>query len=146
MKKYLFIALFVSAQAESNSFLQKIDKDQDILLLALKEVNGKSIDVQKIRKNTVTTHTLEELFQMKKRKKEKNTIKKNKVTKKEVTAIIVNEIKNVNSMSNINKIKHSSIIKDKGLKEVRISTSHLNKSNPNISLDQEYRDAVREME
>ena len=148
MKKYLIIALFVSlsVQAGNNSFLQKVDKDQDILLLALKEVNSKSLDIQKIRKNRVTTHTLEELSQMKKSKKEKNSIKKSKVTKKVANAIIVREIKNVNSINNLNETKHSSIIKDKGLKEVRISASQSNKSKSNISLDQEYKDAVREME
>jgi len=162
MKKYLIIALFVSvsAQAENNSFLQKIDKDQDILLLALKEVNGKSIDIQKIKKNTVATHTLEELSQIQKSKKEKKPIRESKVTKKEAKAIIVRDIKNINATTT-NEVKHVSFvedmgktsgkvtyheIKDKDLKEVGMSTSPLNKSKLNVSIDQAYRDAVREME
>jgi len=146
MKKYLIIALFicVSAQAENNTFLKKIDKDQDKLLSTLKDMNGKSTDIQKTRKNTIATHTLEELHQIKKTKKEKKLIRKNKVTKKKAKAIRVGKIKNVNS-TKTNKIKHSSI-KDKGLKKVGISTNPSNKSKLNVSVDQAYRDAVKEME
>ena len=77
MKKYLLIALLtsLSIQAEDNPFalkenLQKIDKDQDVLLSALKEMSDNQeakeevLDAQEANENVVTDPNTKEVSQI----------------------------------------------------------------------------------
>jgi len=77
MKKYLLIALLtsLSIQAEDNPFalkenLQKIDKDQDVLLSALKEMSDnqeakeEALGAQEANENVVTAPNTEEVSQV----------------------------------------------------------------------------------
>jgi len=77
MKKYLLVALLtsLSVQAEDNPFalkenLQKIDKDQDVLLSALKEISDnqeakeEALDAQEANNNVVTDPNTAEVSQV----------------------------------------------------------------------------------